>query len=145
MNSDVSYHRWCWQHLIPLLSTFVFDRPLTSYSQLYNEGVGTKLSSFQQIWEDPTVTRWNILSWGSWWKLLKNLVWMWPLDYNTYTFTKLENIHVRIWVFKLGVHVSLLEVVKVHWPDDGCLAYWTWVPFLELVCYGMLPRLLKIA
>ena len=144
MNSDVSYHAWCQGHLSSSLSTFVFDQPLALWRRLHHEGVGTKISPIQQIWEDPTIVKLNVLSWGSWYPFL-NLGWMWSLDWNTYKYTKLDNIHAGIWIFKLGIHMSLLEWAKVHWPDDGCLAYWTQMPSLELVCFEVLPKLLKIA
>ena len=109
MNSDVSYHAWCQGHLSSSLSTFVFDQPLALWRRLHHEGVGTKISPIQQIWEDPTIVKLNVLSWGSWYPFL-NLGWMWSLDWNTYKYTKLDNIHAGIWIFKLGIHMSLLEV-----------------------------------
>ena len=43
-----------------------------------------------------------------------------------------------IWEFE--DHMPLLEAVEVHWPDDECLTYWTWMPSLEHVCFGLLPN-----
>jgi hypothetical protein len=40
--------------------------------------------------------------------------------------------------------MPLLEVVKVHWPNDGCLSYKIWIPSLELVWFGLLPKMLNI-
>ena len=41
---------------------------------------------------------------------------------NTRTHTQnWKHTHVGIWIFKCGVHVSLMEVVKVRCMDDGCL------------------------
>jgi hypothetical protein len=45
----------------------------------------------------------------------------------------------------LKFHMPLLEAVKAHRPDYGCLTSWTWMPSLEHVCFGSLPKLLKIA
>ena len=41
--------------------------------------------------------------------------------------------------------MPLLEGVKFYWLDDGGLSYWTWMPSLEHVFFGMLPKLLNIA
>lgn len=49
----------------------------------------------------------------------------------------MRNIHVRIWNLKFDVHVPLLEEVKIHWPSDGRLTYWTSMPSLEPVCFGL--------
>lgn len=45
--------------------------------------------------------------------------------------------------FQFKVHISPLEVVKVHWPDDGCVRYWTWMSSLEYACFGMCVHIAK--
>jgi hypothetical protein len=108
-----------------VVNVYYSNQSLACRSQLHDEHVKTKISSFQQI-----LKRFNgrlevdfmklrhlgkvfiyIIGWGDG---------CGALDWDIYTYPKLENIHVGIWFFKYGVHMSLLEAVKVHWMDDQC-------------------------
>ena len=104
-----------------------------------------------KIWQDPAVTKVELSCWGRWCKSCFSYFWHddgMDLDpqpnKKVHACTKLENIHMRIWIFEFQVHIPLLEVIKVHWPNDGCLTYWTWISSLEHVCFGLLPKLLHM-
>ena len=46
--------------------------------------------------------------------------------------------------FQIGVHMTTLEVVKVHWLDDECLTQWAWMSILKQFWFRVLSPLLKI-
>ena len=84
----------------PTFVNICFDRPPACSSQLHNEGVGTKLSSFQQNLRRSTDHKVESMKLGQQLKILffSNLDDMMgvALGCNTYIHTKLENIQVRI-------------------------------------------------
>lgn len=63
---------------------------------------------------------------------------------NGYSCCELKGALCLIYSCKCGLHVPLLERVKVHWPGCGCLTCWVWVPCLGRVQFEMLPHTLKI-
>ena len=71
--------------------------------------------------------------WMTWWMKKFNYLCIW-----------LKYTCVRISVPNFEVHILILEVVKVHWPDDECLSLWAWRSILKLIWFGVLPTLLKL-
>ena len=67
--------------------------------------------------------------------------------------TKFEKIQwSQNWSYQVGAASENLffpklddMAAKVHWPNDGCLAYWIWMPFVKRACFGLLPKPLKLA
>jgi hypothetical protein len=147
MNLQFSYHPWCWGHWSSLSSTFVLIGHLhveayfiikvceqnifISTSRRYiGHKVGViKLGQLVEIFFFPNSDDKMDVD---------------PRSKYTHMYKIGKHTCVRLWNFTFKVHMALLEAVKVHWPDDGYLTHWTWMPSLEHVCFGLLSKLLNI-
>ena len=142
MNLEISYHLWCQGYLSSLSSTFILTNHLHVGANFIMKAWEQKYHHSTKFWEDPTIAKLRqlvkilLFSKCGWWDRFRPSIQVYK------TCKNLENTHVRIWFFKFGAHMPLLEGVKFYWLDDGCLTYWTWMPSLEHVCFGMLPKLL---
>lgn len=127
MNLILLYHSWCRGHSSPMFSTFISIGHLLVEANFVMNTWKQKTSSFQQNLRRFDGHEGEYIKFRASSEGVFIYVFGWQdmcgsLAIDICTCTKLESIiHVGIWIFEFGVHLSFLEAVKVHWVDDGCL------------------------
>ena len=116
------YH-WCWGKFNPLSSLYFM------INHLYVD-----INSIMKIWDKiKKLLQQNLRRFNSSkvqiFKLRHLVMYLFFISQKAY----IHRSHTSVRLSKFGLHMPILEVVKVHWLDYECLSQWAWLQILKHV------------